>query len=69
MATKITNECINCGACEPECPNRAISQGVEIFVIDPKLRLLVRERRLGVNDRLGVLHFNNICIYCHFPQA
>ncbi|WGH26723.1 MAG: 4Fe-4S dicluster domain-containing protein [Candidatus Bostrichicola ureolyticus] len=24
MALKITNECINCGACEPECPNKAI---------------------------------------------
>jgi ferredoxin len=37
MSTKITQECINCGACEPECPNQAISQGEEIFVIDPKL--------------------------------
>lgn len=37
MSTKITEECINCGACEPECPNQAISQGEEIFVIDPKL--------------------------------
>lgn len=25
MAKKITEECINCGACEPECPNGAIS--------------------------------------------
>jgi 4Fe-4S binding domain len=33
----ITNDCINCGACEPECPNNAISQGETIFVIDPKL--------------------------------
>jgi NAD-dependent dihydropyrimidine dehydrogenase PreA subunit len=33
----ITNECINCGACEPECPNNAISQGESIYVIDPKL--------------------------------
>jgi ferredoxin len=37
MATMITEECINCGACEPECPNQAISQGEDIFVIDPKL--------------------------------
>jgi ferredoxin len=37
MATVITEECINCGACEPECPNQAISQGEDIFVIDPKL--------------------------------
>src|SRR3989442_13522435 len=27
MATMITSECINCGACEPECPNTAIYQG------------------------------------------
>lgn len=37
MATMITNDCINCGACEPECPNNAISQGPTVFVIDPKL--------------------------------
>ncbi len=37
MATMITAECINCGACEPECPNNAISQGEEIYVIDPLL--------------------------------
>ena len=27
MATIITSECINCGACEPECPNTAIYAG------------------------------------------
>ena len=37
MATFITDECINCGACEPECPNGAISEGDETFVIDPNL--------------------------------
>lgn len=37
MATTITTECINCGACEPECPNNAISQGDPIYVIDPIL--------------------------------
>ena len=37
MATYITDECINCGACEPECPNEAISEGDETFVIDPSL--------------------------------
>jgi ferredoxin len=37
MATYITDECINCGACEPECPNEAISAGEEIFIIDPAL--------------------------------
>jgi ferredoxin len=35
MATVITEECINCGACEPECPNAAITQGDDIYVIDP----------------------------------
>lgn len=37
MALIITDECINCDVCEPECPNGAISQGEEIYVIDPKL--------------------------------
>ncbi|MCA9539964.1 MAG: YfhL family 4Fe-4S dicluster ferredoxin [Myxococcales bacterium] len=37
MSTRITEECINCGACEPECPNEAISEGDEIYVIDPSL--------------------------------
>ena len=27
MAIKITDECINCGACEPECPNTDIDEG------------------------------------------
>jgi ferredoxin len=35
MALKITDQCINCDVCEPECPNGAISQGVEIYEIDP----------------------------------
>lgn len=35
MATMISEECINCGACEPECPNEAISEGDDIYVIDP----------------------------------
>jgi ferredoxin len=34
MAYVITEECINCGACEPECPNQAISAGDERYVID-----------------------------------
>ena len=35
MALMITDECINCDVCEPECPNGAISMGPEIYVIDP----------------------------------
>ena len=37
MATQITEDCINCGACEDECPNGAISMGAETFVIEPDL--------------------------------
>ena len=36
MSLLITDECINCDVCEPECPNEAIYQGDEIYVIDPK---------------------------------
>lgn len=35
MAFKITDECISCGACEPECPNLAITEGETIYIIDP----------------------------------
>ena len=35
MALWITDECINCDVCEPECPNQAIYMGVEIYEIDP----------------------------------
>lgn len=35
MALMITDECINCDVCEPECPNGAIYQGEEIYEIDP----------------------------------
>ena len=37
MALLITDECINCDVCEPECPNGAIAAGEEIYVIDPNL--------------------------------
>ena len=35
MALLITNECINCDVCEPECPNGAIFEGEVIYQIDP----------------------------------
>jgi len=35
MAYKITDECISCGACEPECTNNAISEGEIIYIVDP----------------------------------
>jgi ferredoxin len=35
MAYKITDECISCGACEPECENQAITEAETIYIIDP----------------------------------
>ena len=37
MSLLINDECINCDVCEPECPNSAITQGDEIYEIDPNL--------------------------------
>lgn len=37
MALHITEECINCDVCEPQCPNTAIYMGAEIYEIDPSL--------------------------------
>lgn len=35
MSLMITDECINCDVCEPECPNEAIFQGEFIYEIHP----------------------------------
>ena len=37
MSLRINELCVNCDVCEPGCPNRAISQGETIYVIDPAL--------------------------------
>jgi ferredoxin len=37
MAFIITEDCISCGICEPECPNSAISEGDPIYIINPDL--------------------------------
>ncbi|TXH64987.1 MAG: ferredoxin, partial [Thermomonas sp.] len=37
MSLKINELCVNCDVCEPACPNKAISMGPEIYVIDPAL--------------------------------
>lgn len=34
MAMKIVDDCISCGACEPECPNQAIAAADPLYVID-----------------------------------
>lgn len=35
MALMITEQCINCDVCEPECPNKAIYEGPQFYEIDP----------------------------------
>ena len=35
MSLLITEGCINCDVCVPECPNEAIAQGDDIYTIDP----------------------------------
>ncbi len=37
MALTITDDCINCAVCEPECPNEAIFEGEEIYEINSDL--------------------------------
>ena len=59
MALMITDECINCDVCEPECPNQAISMGPAIYVIDPQALHRMRRplRRAAVRAGLpGRLH-------------
>jgi len=34
LALYINEDCINCGACEPECPTNAITEGEEIYIIE-----------------------------------
>ena len=46
MALKITDDCTNCEACEPVCPNEAISRGDPIFKINP----LVCTECVGAED-------------------
>jgi ferredoxin len=37
MALLINEDCVNCGVCEPECPNEAISEGEDFYEIDADL--------------------------------
>lgn len=37
MALLINEDCVSCGVCEPECPNDAITEGDDIYIIDPDL--------------------------------
>lgn len=56
MAIIITDECINCGACEPECPNNAIYEaGVEWKISDgtgiTESYQIKNGTTLGANDK------------------
>ncbi|MFY8160737.1 MAG: 4Fe-4S binding protein [Candidatus Kapaibacteriota bacterium] len=46
MALYITSDCINCGRCERECPVYAITEGIDLFEIDPKVCV----ECIGYND-------------------
>ena len=57
MALIITDECINCDVCEPECPNDAISQGETIYYINPSERIRTSQViRDNIFDRMTVIH-------------
>ncbi len=43
MALKINENCINCAACEPECPVEAITEGDEFYEIDPDVCIECKE--------------------------
>ncbi len=63
MALLITDHCINCDVCEPECPNGAISEGEEHYVIDPRLCT----ECLGHHDRPRCIE---VCpVECIIPDA
>ena len=36
MAYRITEDCVKCGACYYECPEEAIYEGEEVYIIDPE---------------------------------
>ena len=52
MAIKITDDCINCGACEPECPNNAIYEPDNLWKMSEGTSLsgLVNMPKLGTID-------------------
>ncbi len=50
MAIKITDECINCGACEPECPNNAIYEGGNEWRFSDGTGLKGNIKTLGGNE-------------------
>jgi len=50
MAIKITDDCINCGACEPECPNVAIYEPDTIWKLSEGTKLQDQSEKDPVSD-------------------
>ena len=57
MALLINEECINCGACEPECPNKAIYAGGEEYGQERILAQLDRKDICAESFLEGIKHF------------
>ena len=53
MAIIITDECINCGACEPECPNTAIYEGAESWTYEQGTSLTGNEVTLPNGEKVN----------------
>lgn len=62
MALKITEKCINCDMCAPECPNDAISIGFETYEIDP-MRCTECVGHYDYSTCLNVCPINHAIIY------
>ena len=70
MAIVITDECINCGACEPECPNHAIYQGGAVWSMAEGTELndlvtLKNGLEIGAFDEQDALNYD---IYYVIPE-
>ena len=70
MAIKITDDCINCGACEPECPNNAIyeedvawkfSQGTNL---KGEITLLNGSVALADQEKQNWIFFRRLLFHC-----
>ncbi|MEM9992193.1 MAG: 4Fe-4S binding protein [Bacteroidota bacterium] len=54
MAIMITDDCINCGACEPECPNMAIYEGGVAWKMEEGTSLKSGDYALSSGETIGV---------------
>jgi ferredoxin len=64
MAIKITEECINCGACEPECPNTAIYEGGAAWTLGGKTYEDDSNAPSGVKGFFSADHFYIVTDKC-----